>query len=189
MMRSSKSHPVIANDLHSPRLMVGVENTAPSLNNLRRESRQVLGIQMSRWGRDVLHPEGNLLIRFGLQRFRQPGQFGSSRYRCHWAGRTVELHSTCVGIYGDESPGIVFLRAHRCAYLMPGPEPWIPMAGTSREGLRTPRTPDERWAFFRALSQLLEWVERYEHWATPRRPAPAQCPQLQRRPTPIGPSA
>ena len=117
MMRSSKSYPVIANDLHSLGLSVGSENTAPSLNNLRRESRQVLGIQMSRWGRDVLHPEGNLLIRFGLQRFREPGQFGSSRYRCHWAGRTVELHSTCVGIYGDESPGIVFLRAHRCAYL------------------------------------------------------------------------
>lgn len=29
MMRSSKSYPVIANDLHSPGLRVGVENTAP----------------------------------------------------------------------------------------------------------------------------------------------------------------
>jgi hypothetical protein len=70
---------------------------------------------MSRWGRDVLHPEGNLLIRFGMIRFRIPGQPGSSRYRCRWADHWIELHSTCAGIYSETGAGIVFLRPIRAA--------------------------------------------------------------------------
>jgi len=171
MMRSSKSHPVIANDLHSPRLMVGVENTAASLNNLRRESRQVLGIQMSRWGRDVLHPEGNLLIRFGMIRFRIPGQPGSSRYRCRWADHWIELHSTCAGIYSEAGTGMVFLRPVGKLYLFTGPEPPSPGCAPTSHWI-VPRSPGERARFSSASSLLLAWVEAYEGWAfdhrTPR---------------------
>ncbi len=168
MMRSSKSHPVIANDLHSPRLMVGVENTAPSLNNLRRESRQVLGIQMSRWGRDVLHPEGNLLIRFGMIRFRVPGQPGSSRYRCRWADHWIELHSTCAGIYSETGAGIVFLRPVGKVYLFTGQEPPTP-GGAATSHWVVPRSPDERARFSKSCALLLAWVEAYERWASDHR--------------------
>jgi len=93
-----------------------------------------------------MHPEGNLLVRFGMIRFRVPGQPGSSRYRCRWADHWIELHSTCAGIYSETGAGIVFLRPVGKVYLFTGQEPPTPGGAATSH-----------------------WVEAYERWASDHR--------------------
>jgi len=52
-----------------------------SFGNLRRRGARLLNQQCWNWGRDVVRPEGNLLLEAGFARERPPeGETGSTRY-------------------------------------------------------------------------------------------------------------
>lgn len=128
------------------------------------------GLEQQLWflGQDVLHAAGgrkNLLVQHGFEKFKPPFQQGSSRYRTVWKGRTVELHSFCVGIYGAKADGFLYIRAKNLAAVYCGRRP--PWPGRYRDALLfQPRWGwiEEEARFHRAASVFLEWLDDYETW-------------------------
>ena len=51
------------------------------------------------WGRDVVHPDGNLLVRQGFSKSPSAGLQGTSCYGLDWQGGRIELHGACAGWY------------------------------------------------------------------------------------------
>jgi hypothetical protein len=95
------------------------------LNDLTK----ALGQQMFFWGRDVLHPSGNLLMRHGFEKRESPGLKGTSCYRKAWRQGFIELHGACAGWYPEEqkaSTGFLFIRTDRRCYAHRQAEAVIP---------------------------------------------------------------
>ncbi len=117
--------------------------------------------QMWFWGQDARHG-GNLLVRFGFERFRSGAQ-GSSRYRLARQGATIELHSFCAGLYRPNTPGFLYIRGKYNAYRYDGSEPPDPEC-FCHAPLTIPDHTDEADPFFAALALFLDWEEAYEAW-------------------------
>lgn len=65
------------------------------------------------FGRDILHPDGNLLLRYGFERFKAAsGKDGTNRYR--FAGdKSVEVDLWGFGLfYGNGTSGGLFIRRY-----------------------------------------------------------------------------
>lgn len=86
------------------------------------------GLKQQLWffGQDTSEREDNLFEQYGFYRYRTPGHGGSNRYMIQWGIRTLELHSFCVGIYGNNQDGFIFIRAYEQAYLLS----WEKTSGT-----------------------------------------------------------
>ena len=65
--------------------------------------------QMYCWGRDVLHPDGNLLITHGFSKRPSEGLQGTSCYSRLWQGGQLELHGSHAGWIGKHG-GFLFIR-------------------------------------------------------------------------------
>ena len=65
--------------------------------------------QMFFWGRDALHPGGNLFVRTGFQKRPSCGLQGTSCYSRPWQNGTLELHGAHAGWFGPEG-GFLFIR-------------------------------------------------------------------------------
>ena len=123
------------------------------------------GLEQQLWffGQDTLDRENNLLEQYGFNRFRTPGHGGSSRYRIKWGHRIVDLHSFCVGIYGNNRDGFLFVRAHDKAYAYLGQKP--PLPGRYRNAfLMLPSDKESKRRFYEASCDFFEWLEHYESW-------------------------
>jgi hypothetical protein len=126
------------------------------------------------WGKDVVHPEGNLLVAFGGTPFRRDD--APHAVRCYAFARAqgqLILHSTGAVFQPDEGAcGVAYLRpAHRLHHVPPGEMPLpCPSAKAIASSLRTVR-PGE---FPPALTRLLQCVREYETWAAPLLPAHAR---------------
>jgi hypothetical protein len=116
-----------------------------------------LAQQMVLWGHDVRHPEGNALVRFGMDRSPSPGLAGTSCYSQSWEDGRVDLHGAvaCWTVPGDH-PGCIFPRDSGRLQLWPEQHPPVP--GRDRGVTGSPR---ERWDAFRPL---LRWLVAYESW-------------------------
>ncbi|MCW1885583.1 hypothetical protein OKA04_12660 [Luteolibacter flavescens] len=67
--------------------------------------------QMVYWGRDVVHPHGNLLAAQGFRKSKSPGLQTSSCYALEWEGGRIELHGACAGWFPEDgSAGFLFIR-------------------------------------------------------------------------------
>lgn len=126
-----------------------------------RDFTDALGQQMFFWGRDVLHPSGNLLREFGFDRRASEGLDGTSCYRLerHREGDRIELHGACVGRYGREGDGFLFVRTRRRCYRYFGSEPPVPgkyEAARIGEGSAS--------ELYRATIPFLRWWLAYEDW-------------------------
>ena len=81
------------------------------LGGLLRDLTKGLKQQMFFWGRDVVHPEGNLLVKQGFTKSPSAGLQGTSCYGLDWQGGRIELHGACVGWYPrDGGEGFLFIR-------------------------------------------------------------------------------
>jgi hypothetical protein len=65
--------------------------------------------QMFFWGRDAIHPDGNLFVRSGFQKRASTGLQGTSCYSLPWQGGIIELHGSHAGWIG-EGGGFLFVR-------------------------------------------------------------------------------
>ena len=84
-----------------------------------------MGQQMYFWGKDVVHPEGNLFVRTGFEKQASTGLQGTSCYRLPWQGGAIELHGSYAGWLGKEE-GMLFVRPlGRCVRWL-GSEPPVP---------------------------------------------------------------
>ena len=82
---------------------------------LLNDYKNAIGQHLFFWGRDVVHPRGNLLREFGLERYTRRGVTGSSCYTMSYQGDIIELHSMCVGRYSQDAPSMLYTRQpHEC---------------------------------------------------------------------------
>jgi len=134
----------------------------PVLRALIRDCTAALGQQMYFWGRDVRHPDGNLLVAAGFSRRPSEGLTGTSCYRLTLPdGDLVELHGACVGRYrgsgGEE--GFLYVRGRQRAFLYTGAEPPVP--GRYPGAMLRFGTAGE---MYRASCRFLDWWLAYEDW-------------------------
>ncbi len=130
---------------------------------LLRDYTHLLGQQMYFWGRDVLHPRGNLLCENGFERRRSTGLQGTSCYRKPLeGGGFVELHGACAGHYDpSQAPAsnFLYIRERGRCYLYSGGGPPAP----GRYGAETLRGgPAED--LYAASLRFLDWWLGYEDW-------------------------
>lgn len=127
---------------------------------------RLLDLQLWCWGRDVRHPEGNLLLRNGFQRERPPKTTaGSSAYHLRTAGG-LELTLWGYGIHArrPNEPG-VFLKRFGFA------PRWTPAStNTTRhrhvqdwKHARAPRHDEEQLLILSLLRDLTDWIAQYEN--------------------------
>lgn len=70
--------------------------------------------QMFFWGRDAVHPMGNLFQRCGFEKRRSTGLQGTSCYSLPWQNGVIELHGSHAGWFG-QGGGFLFVRPmQRC---------------------------------------------------------------------------
>ena len=127
------------------------------------ESAKLIEHQMYFWGRDVLHPNGNLLCAAGFQGFRRADC--PHKVRCYSLKiplGEITLHSTGVSFQtGNGSPGVIYLRpTHRLYHFEKGAI-LLPFQRNELDSLRR-LLPNE---FPPALTTLLAFVHAYEQWA------------------------
>ena len=116
-----------------------------------------LAQQMVFWGHDVRHPEGNLLVRFGLTRTPSPGLTGTSCYTMSWENGRIELHGA-VASWTPDLPGngSIFCRDRTRIDIWTGEQPPVPGRQHASGG-----SPEERWSGF---LPFLRWLITYESW-------------------------
>lgn len=113
--------------------------------------------QMVWWGHDVRHPDGNALLRFGMERKPSPGLTGTSCYSAAWQGGRIELHGAVASwTPGTDAAGCVFSRNCGRIAIWKGREAPIPGREDGEVG-----SADERW---QAARPLMEWLVAYEEW-------------------------
>lgn len=152
---------------------------------VRRALAAAMEQQMWFFGCDAACADGNLLVRYGFQRFRLSGHRGeSSRYRFHWRcseralvgclhaveDALVDLHGWCACLHpGTDGAqgGFLYVRAGNRLGWYDAPHP--PMPGeydddpAARRAFRLlGRRPEH--GFCRAAALFLSWVEDYEGW-------------------------
>jgi hypothetical protein len=128
-----------------------------SFTSTLRDATRGLAQQMVFWGHDVRHADGNLLVKFGLERTKSPGLTGTSCYTQPWEGGHIELH----GAVASWTPplgetGSIFCRDLGSIALWQRPLAPIPGRERGDSG-----SPEERW---HAFQPLLRWVLAYEEW-------------------------
>ena len=123
------------------------------------------GLEQWLWflGLDVRHPSGNLLVKYGLKKFKSPNNKGSSRYQSEQNGDLIDLHSFFVGIYPKSSDGFIFIRARNRCFLYTAEYPPCP-GDYPEEYMFTPETKELTNRFHAAAALFLEWLEDYELW-------------------------
>ena len=133
------------------------------LRVLLRDFTNLLGQQMYFWGRDVIHPQGNLLCENGFERRKSEGLEGTSCYHKGLDGHAfVELHGACAGLYagsGEVAANFLYIRNKKYCFLHSGEEP--PAPGLyAPESLHGGPTLDVYFASLR----FLDWWLDYEEW-------------------------
>ena len=132
------------------------------LRGLLRDVTDGLAQQMFFWGRDVVHRDGNGLVRAGLQRIARigTGGEGTSRYRIERENGWIELHGFCAGWrpHDPAATGMLFVR--RCHRIFLARGEMTP----GRYDMKRLRggTVDEMLA---ACGPFLRWWADYEEWA------------------------
>lgn len=79
------------------------------LSQLFRDLATGMHQQMFFWGRDVIHPEGNLFEQTGFEKRPSEGLQGTSCYRRPWQDGHIELHGSHAG-WLTRSGGMFFVR-------------------------------------------------------------------------------
>ena len=131
------------------------------VRGLIRDLTDGLAQQMYLWGRDVRHPDGNALVRAGLQRIApidNDGE-GTSLYRIERDGGRIELHGFCAGWrpHDPQATGMLYIRrCHRIFLAHGSMTPGRYDMSRLRSG-----TTDE---ILLASKTFLRWWADYEKW-------------------------
>ncbi|WP_367873286.1 hypothetical protein [Luteolibacter sp. Populi] len=116
--------------------------------------------QMFFWGKDAVHPSGNLFQKHGFDRRPSPGLQGTSCYGLPWQAGHIELHGACAGWYPlDRSPGFVFIRPLGKCFLWQGST--APVPGEWPPEMRVDSKPEMlREAGLPFFTWWLDWEQR-----------------------------
>ena len=134
-------------------MLAAPSNPLTHLNDAARGLSQ----QMVWWGNDVNHPEGNALVRYGLERTPSLGLKGTSCYSAAWHSGVIDLHGAVVS-WRPQGGGVgcIFSRdLHRIDLWQADCAP-VPGHDRGEAGEAA-----IRWS---AAQSLLGWVVAYEKW-------------------------
>lgn len=118
------------------------------------------------FGQDIRHESGNLLIRFGFERFGVPSEkSGSNNYRFRSTDDT-EINLWGWGVFfGNEKGGILIKRYDFCPRLLKVGKLYFPVFKSENLPLnRMPRENLEIRTARKITAQFIEWVLEYETW-------------------------
>lgn len=132
-----------------------------------RDVATCLYLQMYYWGRDVLHPDGNLLVEYGFRRYAKEGVHGTSRYQHAWHDGVIELHGHVAGWYRPEGEGMIFVRQRRACQLCGEAKPVVPGC-YAKASIWTPRNREEWGTLANNAARVLDWLCGYEGWVLKR---------------------
>jgi len=118
--------------------------------------------QMYYWGKDVLHPKGNLLREYGFVKTPSKGLRGTSCYSLEFDEGVIELYGSCAAYYSDEC-NMVFLRK-RCRFYEWLPEHRLVAGRWSQDDIQV-GDPD---AMLKVLKPFFNWWLAYEKWIEQR---------------------
>lgn len=101
------------------------------------DSRRLMGLirdlaagfaqQMFFWGRDVVHPSGNLLSAQGFTKSPSAGLQGTSCYTLDWRGGRILLHGSCAGWFSrGVGEGFIYVRPLRGCFIWEGDDLPVP---------------------------------------------------------------
>ena len=119
------------------------------------------------FGRDIWHSSGNLLIKYGFERFAVPkGESGGNSYRIK-LDRETEVVVWGFGIFlGQKGKGGIFIGRFNCnpRYLS---TPTLRLPISKSEYLpnnHPPRNDRENIIVFELAVRLFDWIDNYETW-------------------------
>lgn len=132
----------------------------------RRRATVLFDQQLWCWGRDVVRPEGNLLLALGMCRYRAATAAGAtSAYTGRVAGGTVWLWGFGVLYSDDATGGTVFLQRYDFVPKLVARPLGAPVyRSADLPGLARPSSAGERAVARTLVRRVAEWVARYEHW-------------------------
>ncbi|MFV0444258.1 MAG: hypothetical protein ACK5Q5_11875 [Planctomycetaceae bacterium] len=134
---------------------------------VRRFAERLFSQQLWFWGRDIVHPAGNLLLEYGFTRHRPPGgrRDGSTCYRLDVDGRHIALWGFGA-FYGERRLGGLYVNRHR---FMPrwGMVESLALGVHSPDDLPSldrPRSLKHWKQAHRLCRRLMVWMADYETW-------------------------
>lgn len=134
--------------------------TTSRLGGLLRDLTAGLKQQMFFWGKDVVHPDGNLLVRQGFSKSPSAGLQGTSCYGLDWQGGRIELHGACAGWYPrDGGEGFIFIRPLGKCHVWLGQS--APVPGEWPADLIAPTDFEKLHA---CAAPFLDWWLQSERW-------------------------
>ncbi|WP_163781552.1 hypothetical protein [Myxococcus vastator] len=133
---------------------------------LRRDGDRLFDVSMWCLGRDVLCPEGNLLVRRGLVRHARPeGAEGQSPYTVGLPG-SGRLTLWGFGALCECGEAIFVPRAGFAPVLLDGVPGRLPFRAEELGPARLPTTGHERRALRAGLASLAGWLADHEDWVS-----------------------
>ena len=109
-------------------------------------------------GKDVMHPRGNQLNKYGFEKSPSLGLKGTSCYGLKTDEQLIELYGSCAGVYSEASQ-LVFLR-ERCKFYHWLPEHHLIAGQWSLDDVDSGSAE----SIFEAVTPLLKWWVHYEKW-------------------------
>ncbi len=119
------------------------------------------------FGRDIFHPDGNLLIRYGFERLKAPNRkVGTNRYRIANEG-AYEMNLWGFGMfYGARNTGGVFIRRYDFTPRLSDRGSLDSRVFRSEQlpANRLPSTNAEIGQALRLTREAIDWIIDYENW-------------------------
>jgi hypothetical protein len=118
------------------------------------------------WGRDIEHPDGNMLVKFGFTRLTPPpGVNASSIYQLELANHTRIVLRGFGMFLGDDRWGGLFIQRYSFSpHLTPASHIDLPI--WCKENLPRLSLPDQSRLpdYRRLLLEMICWIRTYETW-------------------------
>jgi hypothetical protein len=133
--------------------------------------RALLDQQLWCWGRDIRHPGGNVLRRYGFlaQRPAHPDRGSTAYVLDSCAERTLVLWG--FGVFcGDAAGGGLFLKRYEYTPRLTAQHlpPWVLWHPGHLPPGRDPESSDDRIRLQGLYTDALEWIASYERWVAER---------------------
>ncbi|MBK1881470.1 hypothetical protein JIN85_03525 [Luteolibacter pohnpeiensis] len=141
-------------------------NRSPLIRTgLLRDFTAALRQQMYFWGHDVMHPDGNLLVKRGMVKTASAGLKGTSCYAIDWQDGRIHLHGSCAGWHSMAGTSFLYIRPLARCFHWHGEQPVIPGEWTTD----LLDSPDPE-SLYQSSLPFLEWWLDYERWISSQYP-------------------
>jgi hypothetical protein len=133
---------------------------------MRHDAARLLDQQLWCWGRDISHPEGNLLLRLGMCRYRPAFATRDGTLYTARVGDSATIHLWGFGIYFvDAEHGGLFLRRGSFRPRMGSRPDALGLHTAEQVEASTRPLPASASRSARKLIEgFARWVAQYEHW-------------------------